>query len=162
MADAAVGHNSVLSLRCTIWLGLFMDHDHMMWIGRLSSAIWGNNISSNCIFCMFVYVICCLFALVSLIGWTHSTRFAGRNGWFPSTTGNAGSWSESTAEWLWHPGASFHRCVFFSWLCLLACICSAQCVCNVMLHVICIIFLPQVYSLEKGVFTCTQWSSFTL
>ena len=107
VADAAEGHNSVLSLCCTIWPHLFMDPDYTMWIGRLSKASFSSkNVLTMCLcvcVCWSVWV-----AVVSLVGHPHYQACTGRHGWFLSTMGHVGSWEKSTIDSLWHPGASFH------------------------------------------------------
>ena len=112
MADAAEGHNSVLSLCCTIWPHLFMDQDYTMWIGRLSKAAFGSKNVFTMFFFLHVLAVCVCWSVwvvvVSLVGHPHYQTCTGRHGWFPSTIGHVGSWKKSTIDSLWHLGASFH------------------------------------------------------
>lgn len=89
------GPNPALSLRYTIWLHLFMDQNHRMWIGRLSKA--ASNIS---VIFVSYFQPCVLTAAL----WDTLIIRQAREGMaeFPLSV------EKSTMEALWHSDDSFY------------------------------------------------------
>lgn len=95
MTDAAKGHNPALSLRYTIWLHLFMDHNHRMRIGRLSKSCF-----------KYLCDICFIFSAMrinsSFVGHPHYQQAQEGMADFPPSV------EKSTMEALWHSDDSFY------------------------------------------------------